>query len=87
MPAKILIKRRFKEGAHLEILALLHDLRFAAMSQPGYVSGETLMQYQVKRWFPYGCAHFFWHGRGLCPRPLSRLRVKRAPATAGPDRC
>ncbi|WP_052294229.1 antibiotic biosynthesis monooxygenase family protein [Desulfosudis oleivorans] len=44
MLAKIIIKRRFRQGATDEILALLHDLRFAAMSQPGYVSGETLMQ-------------------------------------------
>ena len=45
MLAKIIIKRRFKEGHTAEILNLLHDLRFAAMSQPGYVSGETLRQF------------------------------------------
>ncbi|OQX62610.1 MAG: hypothetical protein B5M56_05935 [Desulfococcus sp. 4484_241] len=45
MLAKIIIKRRFREGTTREVLALLHDLRFAAMSQPGYISGETLMQY------------------------------------------
>ncbi len=44
MLAKIFIKRRFKEGKTLEVLALLHDMRAAAMNQPGYVSGETLMQ-------------------------------------------
>ncbi len=45
MLAKILIKRRFKEGHTLEVIALLHDLRAAAISQPGYISGETLMGY------------------------------------------
>ncbi|MFZ5563403.1 MAG: antibiotic biosynthesis monooxygenase family protein [Thermodesulfobacteriota bacterium] len=49
MLAKIIIKRRFKKGSTREVLPLLHDLRFAAMSQPGYVSGETLMQYDDPR--------------------------------------
>lgn len=44
MVAKIIIKRRFLEGKTAEVLELMHDLRFAAMSQDGYVTGETLMQ-------------------------------------------
>ena len=44
MMAKIIIKRRFLEGKTAEVLELMHDLRFAAMSQDGYVTGETLMQ-------------------------------------------
>ncbi len=44
MLAKILIKRQFKTGFTPEVIALLHDLRAAAMSQPGYISGEPLMQ-------------------------------------------
>ena len=44
MLSKILIKRNFKTGYTREVIALLHDLRAAAMSQPGYISGETLVQ-------------------------------------------
>ncbi len=44
MLAKILIKRYFKTGYTREVIALLHDLRAAAMSQPGYITGETLMK-------------------------------------------
>jgi heme-degrading monooxygenase HmoA len=42
MIAKIIIKRRFKEGNTRQILALLNELRSRAMHQPGYISGETL---------------------------------------------
>ncbi|MBT8339266.1 MAG: antibiotic biosynthesis monooxygenase [Desulfatitalea sp.] len=44
MIAKILIKRCFKPGKTKQILALLNDLRAHAMRQPGYISGETLVQ-------------------------------------------
>ena len=42
MLAKIFIKRRFKKGKVKEINALLRDFRSGAMTQPGYISGETL---------------------------------------------
>jgi antibiotic biosynthesis monooxygenase (ABM) superfamily enzyme len=42
MQARILIKRRFKRGNREQILALLRQFRSAALSQPGYISGETL---------------------------------------------
>ncbi len=42
MIAKIIIKRRFKADKTRQILALLNELRSRAMSQPGYISGETL---------------------------------------------
>ena len=42
MIAKILIKRRFKEGHTPQIVSLLNDVRSLAMNQPGYQSGETL---------------------------------------------
>lgn len=45
MVAKIIIKRRFRSGCQSEILNLLLDLRAAAMSQPGYLSGVTLTKY------------------------------------------
>lgn len=44
MVAKILIKRRFKEGKTKQIVALLNELRSKAMHQSGYISGETLSQ-------------------------------------------
>jgi heme-degrading monooxygenase HmoA len=42
MIAKIIIKRRFKEGHNRQIVALLNELRSHAMNQHGYISGETL---------------------------------------------
>ena len=42
MVAKILIKRRFKQGKTKEILALLNEFRAGAMGQPGYISGVTM---------------------------------------------
>jgi heme-degrading monooxygenase HmoA len=48
MIAKILIKRRFKEGNTPQIVAILNDMRRLAMSWPGYQSGETL----IKNGFP-----------------------------------
>lgn len=42
MIAKVIIKRRFKAGNTRQIVALLNELRSRAMTQPGYISGETL---------------------------------------------
>jgi len=44
MLAKILIRRQFRTGHTREIVTLLNDMRSAAMSQPGYISGLTLME-------------------------------------------
>ena len=44
MIAKILIKRRFREGHTPQIVALLNEIRMRAMHQPGYMSGETLVK-------------------------------------------
>jgi heme-degrading monooxygenase HmoA len=44
MIAKILIKRRFTKENREAILSLLRKMRSIAMNQPGYISGETLMQ-------------------------------------------
>ena len=44
MVAKILMKRRLKKGKTKEIFALLKNLRAAALNQPGYISGETLIE-------------------------------------------
>jgi len=43
MLAKVLIQRSFKTGHTKEIVALLNDMRSAAMGQSGYLSGLTLM--------------------------------------------
>ena len=43
MAAKILIRRQFKNGVTPEILSILTDLRAGARRQPGYISGETLI--------------------------------------------
>ena len=42
--AKIIIKRRFVKENTPQILSLLNKIRSIAMEQPGYISGETLMQ-------------------------------------------
>ena len=44
MIAKILIKRRFKEGHTPQIVALLNEIRARAMGQTGYMSGETMIK-------------------------------------------
>lgn len=44
MIAKIIIKRRFKEGHTPQIVSLLNDIRALALNQPGYQSGETLVK-------------------------------------------
>ncbi len=44
MIAKIIIKRRFKGGNTPQIVSLLNEIRSLALSQPGYQSGETLIQ-------------------------------------------
>ena len=46
MIAKILIKRTFQKDTKRQILPILQKLRAAAMSQPGYVSGETLTNHE-----------------------------------------
>ena len=43
---RVIIERRLREGARLS--SLLRELRTAAMSYPGYVSGETLVDTEDK---------------------------------------
>ena len=43
MAVKVLIKRRFKEGKAKEVFALLNKFRAEAMSQTGYITGESLI--------------------------------------------
>jgi len=42
MAAKVLIRRKVDSGKEKELLPLIIQLRKLAMSEPGYVSGETL---------------------------------------------
>ena len=46
MIAKILIKRTFQKDSDRQILPILQKMRAAAMNQPGYISGETLTNYE-----------------------------------------
>ena len=43
MVTKVLITRLIQENKIAEVLALLKKLRIKAMNQPGYISGETLI--------------------------------------------
>lgn len=45
MVVKVLITRKIKEGKTREVFALLNKFRSDAMSQKGYVSGETLINH------------------------------------------
>ena len=49
MAVKILIKRHFKDGKSDQAIELLNAFRFKAMNQPGYVSGETLVNHYDPR--------------------------------------
>ena len=49
MAIKALIKRHFKQGKSAQGLALLRELRNQAMTQPGYISGETLINHYDHR--------------------------------------
>ncbi len=43
MLVKVFINRHVKEGKEMEVFALLKKIRFNAMNQEGYISGETLI--------------------------------------------
>jgi heme-degrading monooxygenase HmoA len=45
MAIKVLIKRHIIDGKTDEALELLNNLRSQAMKQPGYISGETLVNH------------------------------------------
>jgi heme-degrading monooxygenase HmoA len=46
MLVKVLIKRRFKEGYVNEINKIIKETRFAAMDQEGYITSETMWDYE-----------------------------------------
>ena len=46
MPIKVLIKRQFKEGCVNEIKTMLKEVRYGAMEQEGYISAETMWDYE-----------------------------------------
>ena len=48
MLTKVLIKRRIKEGKLNDVFAHLRIIRSAAMKQEGYVSGETLIEIELR---------------------------------------
>lgn len=43
MIVKVLTKREVKKGCQKDFFSLLRELRFNAMHQEGYISGETLI--------------------------------------------
>ena len=43
MAVRVLMKRVHKSGVWRDLNTVLRDLRILAMSQPGYISGETLL--------------------------------------------
>jgi len=45
MAVKVFIKRHVKEGKVDDAYRLLNKLRSEAMNQPGYISGETLVNH------------------------------------------
>jgi heme-degrading monooxygenase HmoA len=45
MAVKVFIRRKFKEGEAMEVFGRLNKIRSAAMDQPGYITGETLIGY------------------------------------------
>ena len=49
MAAKIFIKRHIKAGRVEEALQMINDFRKKAMDQPGYLSGETLVNHYDAR--------------------------------------
>jgi heme-degrading monooxygenase HmoA len=48
MAVKVFIKRKLQEKNTVELTLLLNKLRALALSQPGYVSGETLNRIDKK---------------------------------------
>jgi len=49
MIVKVMIKRKIKEGKAREVFALLNKFRSDAMNQVGYITGQTLMNYDNPR--------------------------------------
>ena len=45
MVIKVIIKRRIAQGKSKKVFALLNQFRSLAMEQAGYISGETLINY------------------------------------------
>ncbi len=49
MVVKVFIKRNFKEGKSKDVLTLLKQFRSEAMDQSGYITAETLFNYDDPR--------------------------------------
>ena len=57
-----MIKRHVKEGKSKQVFALLNNLRYQAMSQTGYIKGETLLShYDPRRILVISTWHSFEH--------------------------
>jgi heme-degrading monooxygenase HmoA len=49
MAVKVFIKRRVKAGKTENAIEMLKELRWEALNQPGYISGETLVDHYDPR--------------------------------------
>lgn len=49
MVVKVMIARQLQQGQTKAAYNILNQLRAAAMNQPGYISGETLLSHQNPR--------------------------------------
>jgi heme-degrading monooxygenase HmoA len=49
MAVKVFIKRRIKAGKTEQAIEMLKRLRWDALNQPGYISGETLVDHYDSR--------------------------------------
>ncbi|OQY03674.1 MAG: hypothetical protein B6I22_11160 [Desulfobacteraceae bacterium 4572_123] len=49
MTVKILLERKFKKEPSLEEIKTINELRIGAMQQKGYISGETLVDFNDHR--------------------------------------
>jgi heme oxygenase (mycobilin-producing) len=49
MPIRVFIKRHIKEGSVEKVVSMLNEFRTMAKKQPGYLSGETLINHYDPR--------------------------------------
>jgi len=73
MAVRIIIERRIKEGKEVELGKLLLELRSRAIKQKGYITGETLRDYDDPS------THIVIRNRGSADRALQdeNLRAHR----------
>ena len=80
MAIKVFIKRHVKKGKAEDTLALLKEVRSQALKQPGYISGETLMNHYdpCTLWLsqPGKRLKIGSGGRKVTPEPQKKTNLK-----------